>query len=220
MTHSETTKIIDITNKPKYKRLLIGCIFHVRKQASLRVLCERHDGRVAYLNAAVSKGYHMEVLFKGKDPVGMIEYGPPEAAGLPVSGKNIIVMNCIWVHRRAQGRKYGKLLIEEMIDSESHAAGFATIALEDYWMHWMQKWMMEKLGFRSVRSLRLKHRKYKKDRCFVLHLMWLPRSGRSTLPTWNEVELLHGVDFCPSHPLYWGKYGCVKSGLRQVHERC
>lgn len=104
----------------------------------------------------------------------MIEYGPPEAAGLSIMGENVVVMNCIWVQRRAQGRGFGEMLINTMKKSENHAAGFATIALEGYWMMWMQKWMMEKLGFQSINSMNLKHKNHKKGHCFTAHLMWLP----------------------------------------------
>ena len=220
MNQNASVAIIDITSKPKYKRLLVGCIFHMRREVPLKVLYKRHGDRVAYLKSAIPKGYHMKILFRDKDPVGMIEYGPPEASGLPIKGKNIVVMNCIWVHRRAQRNRNGKLLIADMIDGEKRVAGFATIALEDYWMHWMQRWMMEKLGFQSISSFKLKHKIYKKGQCFTAHLMWLPITARSTPPTWNKVQLLDGVDFCPSHPLYWGKYGCAKSGLRHVYECC
>jgi len=48
----------------------------------------------------------------------MIEYGPPEASGLPVKGKGIIVRSCIWAHRKAHGNSCGKLLIADMVDGE------------------------------------------------------------------------------------------------------
>lgn len=150
----------------------------------------------------------------------MVEYGPPQATGLPVLGENIIVMNCIWVHRKAKGNEFGKILLKDMINSEKHAAGFVTIALENYWMMWMQKCMMEKLGFRSIDALKLKHRTYRKGQCFVMHLMWLPEIEHAEKPTWDESKLLYGVDFCNSHPLYWGKYGCSKFGIRQIYEIC
>ncbi len=220
MSQYSSVKIIDITHKPKYKKLLVGCIFHRKREVPLKRLYKRNPGRVAYLKSAIPKRFHMKILFWNGDPVGMIEYGPPKAAGLPITGKNIIVMNCVWVHRSAQGNNFGKLLITDMIESEKQAAGFATIALENYWMMWMQKWMMENLGFQSIAAVKLKHKTYKKGRCFTTHLMWLPNIKRAKPPTWDESKLLYGVDFCNSHPLYWGRYGCAKSGMRQIHERC
>jgi hypothetical protein len=220
MNQDSSIKIIDVTNKSRYKKLLIGCIFHIKRSIPLKVVYQRHKERIAYLKSAIPKGYHMKVLFWKEDHVGMIEYGPPEASGLPITGKNIIVMNCIWVHTRAKGNNFGKLLMKDMMESEKDTAGFATIALEKYWMHWMQKGMMEKLGFSSIYSLKLKHKTYKKGQCFTVHLMWLPNMKNATPSTLDEPKLLYGADFCHHHPLYWGKYGCAKSGLRQIYEKC
>jgi hypothetical protein len=213
-------KIIDITERSEYERLLIGCIFHRKKEVPLEKLYERNSERVRYLKSVIPKGYKMKVLFWEENPVGMVEYGPPEASGLPILGENVIVMNCIWVHRKAKGNNFGKRLITDMIENEKHAAGFTTIALEDYWMNWMQKWMMEKLNLKSIDSVELRHKTHKKGRCFKLHLMWLPKVEQATPPTWDETKLLYGVDFCNSHPLYWGKYGCAKSEIRQIYEKC
>jgi len=220
MTQDSPIKIIDITNKLRYKRLLIGCIFHRKRKIQLKALYKRQKARVEYLKSAIPKGFHMKILFYNGDHVGMIEYGPPEAAGLPITGKKIIVMNCIWVHTRAQGNNFGKMLMNNMIETEKKAAGFATIALKKYWMHWMQKRMMEKLGFKSIKSVRLRHKTHKKGRCFAVHLMWLPNIRNAASPTLDESKLLYSVDFCRCHPLYWGKYGCKKSGLRQIYEKC
>jgi len=43
-------------------------------------------------------------------------------------------MNCIWVHSKARGLNLGKRLMKEMMETEKQVAGFATLALEDYWM--------------------------------------------------------------------------------------
>jgi len=216
---SSLIKIIDITNKPEYKRLLIDCIIHRKKEVPLEQL-QKDNERYDYLETAIPKGLHMKVLFYKGDHIGMIEFGPPEASGLPIYGENIIVMNCIWVHSRAKGNNFGKLLVKDMMESEQQATGFATIGLEDYWMHWLKKGMIERLGFHSVRSIRLKHKMYKKDRCFTIHLMWLPTAVNVPTPTWDEVRLLKGVNSCKYHPLYWGKYGCAKKGLREIYEKC
>ena len=212
--------IVDITNKPEYKKILLGCIIHRKKEVPLEEFYQNYKERREYLEKVIPKGFHMKVLFYKGDHVGMIEYGPPNAAGLPIRGESIIVMNCIWVHRRAQGRNFGKLLVKNMMESEMDADGFATLALENYWMHWMKKSMMEKLGFRSINSIKLKHITYKKDQCFSAHLMWLPNIHDGPEPFFDEAQLLKGVNFCNSHPLYWGKYGCARAGLREIYNKC
>ncbi len=220
MKQTLSPKVIDVTAKANYKRQLIGCIFHHNKEVSLRTLLLGHPARIAYLKSAIPKGFHMKVLFVQRNPIGMIEYGPPAAAALPIQGENIIVMNCIWVHRKWQGHGYGKMLIDVMMKSEKNAAGFASIALENFWMAWMKRWMIERLGFKSIESVRLKHKTYKKEQCFTAHLMWLPRTQDAIPPTLDKARLSYGVNSCFGHPLYWGKYGCLKAGLRQPYEKC
>lgn len=220
LNKSSSIEIIDITNKPEYKHLLVGCIFHRKKEIQLQELINGNPERVRYLESAIPKGLHTKILFWKGDYAGMIEYGPPEAAGLPISGENIIIMNCIWIHRKVQGQSFGKMLIDDVIKSEEQAGGFATLALEDYWMVWIQKWMIEHLGFRSIDSIKLKHKTYKKGQCFKVHLMWRPISDNVTPPTWNKFQLLYGINYCHHHPIYWGKYGCAKSGLTEIHEKC
>jgi len=110
--------------------------------------------------------------------------------------------------------------MNDMEASEPLATGFATFGLENYWMIWMRKGMMEQLGFRSIKSVTLKHKVYKKGRCFTMHLMWLPATETAKPPDWDETRLLYGVACCQHHPLYWGRYGCEKRGLRQIYERC
>jgi len=84
--------------------------------------------------------------------VGQIEYAPAEASGYPIFGWNIVVMNCIWVLRRARGHDFGKLLLNSMIEKEKDASGFATLALENHWSPWLKKEYMEKLSFTSIDS--------------------------------------------------------------------
>ncbi len=74
----------------------------------------------------------MKVLFFKGEHIWMIEYGPLEASGLPINGENIVVMNCIWVHSRAKGNNFGKLLVKDMMKSEQQATGFATIRNLDF----------------------------------------------------------------------------------------
>jgi hypothetical protein len=220
LTLRSAVEIIDVTDNPKYRRLQVGCIFHEKRETPLQHVCRLEKERVEYLDAAIPQGLRTKILFWRGDQVGMIEYGPPSGAGLPIFGDGIIVVNCIWVHRRAQGQHFGSLLMKDMRENQPHATGFATLALENYWMMWMRKSMMEQLGFRSIKSVRVKHKVYKRGHCFTMHLMWLPSTDAAEPPDWDESRLLYGVSCCRHHPLYWGRYGCQKQGIRQIYERC
>ncbi|MFB0568313.1 MAG: hypothetical protein ACETV0_01645, partial [Nitrososphaeria archaeon] len=118
------------------------------------------------------------------------------------TGDNIVVMNCIWVLRRAKGHTLGKQLLENMVESEEDADGFATVALEIHCSPWFRKREIEKLGFKSLDSIEVAHKTKYRGRVFDIHLMWMPTSENAKQPKWNKQRLLEGVNFCMAHPLY------------------
>ena len=120
-------EIVDVTEDPKYERFLYWCIFHTTKDFPGSAVYGMYRHRREYLESAILKGFRKKVLFYEGDHVGMIEYAPAEASGLPILGKNVIVMNCIWVHRRAAGRHFGRRLVAHMMQDKKGAAGFATL---------------------------------------------------------------------------------------------
>lgn len=212
--------IIDVTDKYEFERFLYRCIFHSRFDTPTNAPYSRHEDRHKYLESAIPKGFHMKIMFYKGDHIGMIEYAPAEASGLPIVGDNVVVMNCIWVHKKAEGHNFGKKLLREMIESEKQAVGFATLALENYWMRWMQKNDIERLGFTSIVSTKVRHKTYHNDRLFKMHLMWLPTTESAKVPTWDESKLLEGVSFCSHHPIYREKYGVKKLQLREIYQKC
>ena len=56
---------------------------------------------------AVPRGLRKKLLFVNGAVVGTIEYGPAESCDYPSSGEHVIVMNCVWVLRRAKMRGFG-----------------------------------------------------------------------------------------------------------------
>jgi hypothetical protein len=109
-----------------------------------------------------------------------------------------------------------------MVESEKGASVFATIALENYWGGYFKKSDMESLGFRSVKLLSVRHKTKNRDRCFKLHLMWLPRRKDSKPPVWDERKLLEGVCFCRGHSLFHDRHltPSQRLKLREVLEKC
>jgi len=202
-------KILDITKKREYEKHIYRCL------APMPFI--KYRKRREYLEAAIPKEFCKKILiFKG-EVVGQIEYAPSEASGFPISGENIIVMNCIWVLRKAKGYNFGKQLFVDMMGSKKDVDGFATIALENHWSPWMKKWQMEKLfGFKSVDSIKVMHKLKHKRKCFRIHLMWLPTTKNSKPPFWDKSKLLEGVDFCMAHPLYRPE----KVGSRKIFKKC
>ena len=111
------------------------------------------------------------------------------------------MLNCIWVFRKAKGHDFGKLLLEDMIETEKDASGFATIALENHWSPWFKRNQIEKLGFKPINSIRVRH-KAKDRKVFMIHLMWMSNARNVKQPTWNEQKLLEGITSCTAHALY------------------
>lgn len=201
-------KIIDITEDIEYERYLYKCLAPMPFR--------KYRKRREYLEAAIPKGFHKKLLLLNGKIVGQIEYAPAEMSGYPIMGDNIIVMNCIWVLRKAKGRDLGKQILTSMMKSEKSAVGFATVALEDHWSPWLRKEQMEKLGFRSLDLVKVMHKTKHRGQCFKVHFMWLSTTKNANPPTWNKSRLLEGVDFCLAHPLYHPE----KTKLKEIFERC
>lgn len=187
-------KIIDITKNKRYERYLYRCLAPIPFR--------KYGRRQEYLENAIPKGFHKKLLIFNGKIVGQIEYAPAGFSGYPITGDNVIVMNCIWVLRKAKGHNFGKQLLKDIMKSERNAAGFATTGLENHWSPWLKKWQMERLGFTSLDSITVTHKTKHKEQPFKIHLMWLPAAENARPPTWNKKELLKGVNFCLAHPLY------------------
>lgn len=194
MNKNLETRILDITDDIEYEKYLYKCLAPM----PFRKYRKRHE----YLKTATPKGFHKKLLMLDSEVVGQIEYAPVEASYYPIKGENVIVMNCIWVLRKAKGHNLGKQLLRDMIESEKNAAGFATVALENHWSPWFKMDQMEKLGFKSIDLLEVKHKLKHKGECFRIHLMWLPKTADANPPKWDRTKLLEGVSFCTAHPLY------------------
>ena len=162
----------------------------------------RWSPRRSYLERAIPAGLRKKVLLVDGEAVGQVEYAPAGFSGYPIYGEKLVVMNCIWVLRRAKGHRFGKLLVRHMVESEQWASSFATVGLEGHWSPWMKKMHMEYLGFKSIDSFKVEALYKRVGWKFKLHLMWLPRHSGAPKPRWDKEEMLRGVYFCIAHPLY------------------
>jgi hypothetical protein len=226
MTADSAVEIVDAAESPKYEEYLYRCLFHARKDMYGNHFRRRrsnfYDHRRAYLRHAIPRGFHKKILIFEGDQVGTIEYAPVEGSGLPIIGDNVIVMNCIWVHRKTHGHSFGKRLLKAMRETEKGASGLATIAMENYWGPYFKKSEIESLGFESVKSIRVRHKIKNRERRFELHLMWLPMIKGSKHPTWDESKLLQGVYFCRGHSLFHDRHlkPHQRLKLKEVLEKC
>jgi len=185
-------EIVDVTVNSVYEKFLYSCFVLPLRSYKLRQ---------EYLKFALPRGFRKKILLWKGEAVGMIEYAPSEAAGYPISGRNIVVVNCIWVLRKAKGHGFGKLLMHAMMEDTRDASGYATIGL-DHWSPWFKGEQLGKLGFRSINSIVVKHKIKHSNEPFTVHLMWLPNREDAEPPTWNKQKMLEGVNWCMAHPLY------------------
>ena len=194
MNSENQAQIIDITEKAECEKYLYKCLAPM----PFRKYKRRHE----YLRQAIPLGFRKKLLIFNGGIVGTIEYAPSEVSGFPITGIKIIVMNCIWVLRRAKGHNFGKRLMKDMIASAKDSVGFATIALENHWSGWMKKDQIEKLGFKAIDSIQLSHKTKHVGKAFTAYLMWLPTTKSARPPRWNTSKLLEGINFCMGYPLY------------------
>jgi len=185
-------EIVDAIVNSGYEKFLYSCFVLPFRNYRLRQ---------EYLKVALPKGFRKKLLLWKGEPVGMIEYAPPEAAGYPIIGKDVIVVNCIWVLRKAKGHGFGKLLMHALMEDTMDASGYATIGLK-HWSPWFKVEQLEKLGFRSIDTISVKHKTKHKNVPFTIHLMWLPNREDAEPPTWNKQKMLEGIKWCMAHPLY------------------
>jgi len=199
--------IVDVVEGGVHERYLYRCLAPMPYR--------KYERRRRYLESAVPGGLRKKILFYQGSAVGQIEYAPAEASGYPIFGGNAVVLNCIWVLRRAKGHRFGRLLMNEMMRDYANADCFATVGLEDHWSGWLRKEHMEYLGFRSIDSITVSHRVKHPDRRFKIHLMWIPNRSDEP-PSWRRIDLLRGVDFCMAHPLYRAKSVRMEEILQRV----
>ena len=205
---SREFEIVDVTSDSRYEPFLYRCLAPMPFR--------KYRRRREYLEAAIPKGFRKKILILRGDVVGTIEYAPQEGAGYPINGENIITMNCIWVLRRAKGHRLGTHLLKDMMESEPNASGFATIGIDDHWSPWFRRSQIEKLGFKSIDSIRVVNKRKHSDRPFKIHLMWLPRHESARPPTWDRKKLLEGEYFCRAHPFYHPQTYKPKEILKEV----
>jgi hypothetical protein len=191
---SSNVKIIDITKKLNYEKYLYKCLSPIPFR--------KYKKRSEYLELAIPKGFHKKILIFNGEVVGQIEYAPAKVSGYPIIGDDLIVMNCIWVLRKAKGHNFGKKLLFSMIEDNKSASGFATIALENHWSGWFKKEQIMKLGFKPIDYIKVSHKLKHKNEYFKIYLMWLPINKNAIKPKCYKSKLLEGIDFCIAHPLY------------------
>ncbi len=79
------------------------------------------------------KGVRILVAYEGASPVGQLEYIPIEHAPRPVTGENLLFIDCLLVEPQKRWHGVGAKLLEKCEEKahEQHRAGLAVIAYPD-----------------------------------------------------------------------------------------
>jgi len=116
--------IVDAVEEGIYEKYLYNCLAPIPFR--------KYRKRRRYLKSAIPRGLRKKILFFKNVAVGQIEYAPAEASGYPILDGNVVILNCIWVLRKAKGYRFGKYLLNEMLRDYEDADGFAAIGLENH----------------------------------------------------------------------------------------
>jgi GNAT superfamily N-acetyltransferase len=95
-----------------------------------------------------------ELIIRGKIPKGLIEYAPIELAPEPVSGKNSLFINCVWVLPKFWNADVARSLLKRFLEDAKAYGGASVLAYEgDKWFGYfpyMPVSFFTKFGFREV----------------------------------------------------------------------
>ena len=70
------------------------------------------EEKLRWLENNVKYGLKAKIAYKNEKPVGFIEYVPVENSPRPVSGKDLMFINCIWVLEECRGGVGERLMME------------------------------------------------------------------------------------------------------------
>jgi len=114
---------------------------------------DSYELKKEWLRGEFDKGY----IFRRLDERAkvFIEYGPAEAAWIPVDAPDYLTINCFWVSGQYKGKGYAKALLQSAIDDaeQQGKAGLVTVVGTSKF-HFMSdtKWLL-KQGFETVEKL-------------------------------------------------------------------
>jgi uncharacterized protein YciI len=211
----ESFRVVDAKTHPRFLELVVRCF------APSQIL---EDDRVrrGYLMHAEPRGLRKLLLVMENEVAGQIEFAPPEASGLPVSGQSVTVIHCLWVQGAFTGLEGGRRLLAACA-AQAGTDSLATIAYNAS-LPWLPRSFFQTHGFVTLDQVETG--RFYGDLPIVAYLLYKPLRPGASPPTWDREKLLEGVDFCPAYPwlfgkrLYWGesyawKGVVVKEGLRR-----
>ncbi len=164
----------------------------------------------------VGKMLHSDLAVQGQVPMGLLEFIPIENALEPITGKNMLLINCMWILPPFWHSGVGTALVESFIEKATQIGGAVVIAYDgDNWFDTSIKYMpssfFKKFGFKEV----------DRDGCRILFFLDFGSSNPpkfifpklKSIPKTKELNLdIFFNSQCP-----WSKYmvNIVRNGLEK-----
>jgi len=215
---AENFRLVEAAAHPRATELMAQCFAPDQIAAD-------DPARRNYLRGAERAGIHKLLLIHTEPEeqvAGQIEFGPPQAAGIPVSGDSLTVINCLWVLDAFTGLDGGQLLLAACAER----AGTQSLATIGYngTLPWLSRGFFERQGFNLLDQVDTG--RFFGNTPIIAFLLWRPLVDSATPPTWDKARLQDGISFCPGYPwmfgkrMYWGRdfsyHGTVvREGLRR-----
>jgi len=70
------------------------------------------------------------VAYKDDEVVGRAEIAPIEECLVAIEGEDVYFLYCLWVKKEAEGKGYGRKLMEKIVEVSKNKNGLATIMVE------------------------------------------------------------------------------------------
>jgi GNAT superfamily N-acetyltransferase len=101
-----------------------------REHICCAIAGKQHQEGVDRKKAFLSCGFKQGLVFRKYDVRGkvFIEYAPAEAAWRPVVAPDYLVIHCLWVSGRYQGRGLGRELLEYCLDDVGERRGVVAVS--------------------------------------------------------------------------------------------
>jgi len=199
---AENFRVIEAEEHPRHDELLAQCF-------APNCIAADDVARRDYLRRARGMGLRKLLLLHHdlEEVAGQIEFGPPEAAGIPIDGESLTVINCIWVLDTYSRLGGGQLLLAACADRTA-TESLATVAFNTT-LPFLSRRYFEHQGFNVIDHVETG--RFFGNTPVVAYLLWRPLVDTAAPPTWDTGRLLEGLSFCPRYPWmsgrrrYWGQ---------------
>jgi glutamate N-acetyltransferase/amino-acid N-acetyltransferase len=128
-------------------------------------------------------------------PVGQIEWTDVEDSPLPLKGRGLSAVSCLWVLRDHVHRSLGDALLA--VAEQEGRDGLCTLAYDDF-LPWMQKVWWQQRGFAIAEEA--PSGRMREGKPITAFLLWKAISRKAKRPRIDRARLARRVSYCAGYP--------------------